>query len=99
VRHRAADNGDDAALLEGVDAEAGQAGDAEGEVDLVLLGELRELVLVAQQARQDLLGVLGSQGRLISGGEGTFRCRSEPSLSMTRRRAASRSNIYSRIGG
>ena len=83
----------------------GQAGHAEGEVDLVLLGELRELVLVREQAGQHALGVLRDSGcvpgtgssepcRRMSGGAGTLRWRSEPSLSMTRRRAASRSNIW-----
>src|SRR3712207_9410427 len=47
--YRAADERDDAALAEGVDAEARAARDAEREVDLVLLRELLELGRVRQE--------------------------------------------------
>ena len=82
------------ALAEGVDAEAGQALDGVGEVDLVVGVELPQLlrVLVAQHRSAGPLGVLGvhrlvllQRGQLpvdaSSGREGTLRCRSEPSCS------------------
>ena len=51
----------DAALLEGVDPEARDARDFEGEVDLVLVGELVELGLVVEQRPQRAFGVLGGE--------------------------------------
>ncbi len=53
-------------LLEGVDPEAGHTLDFVGEVDLVLLGELLELVLVEQQVSQRLLRV--GPGELLDAG-------------------------------
>ena len=50
-----------AALAEGVDAEAGDALDFAGEVDLVLLGELVELDLVREELLQRGLGGFGCQ--------------------------------------
>ncbi len=49
------------ALAEGVNPETRDAGDFEGEVDLVVVGELFELVLVAEERAQSAFGVLGRQ--------------------------------------
>src|ERR1019366_8106668 len=49
------------ALLEGVDPEARHVGDFEGEVDLVLLSELLELGLVAEQRPQRVFGLLARE--------------------------------------
>jgi hypothetical protein len=66
---RTADQRDQPALAEGIDAEAGRVGDFEGEVDLVLVRELLELELVVEQRAQRPLGVLGAQ----DGGAGVER--------------------------
>src|SRR5207248_1434216 len=64
VRDRATDDRDDAALPERVHAEAGKAGDAEREVDLVLLVEFLQLRrVVGEQLLDEALGVLGGQSR------------------------------------
>ena len=57
-RDRAQDERDEALLAEGVDAEAAEALERVGEVDLVLGRELLELGGVAQHLAQDVLGVL-----------------------------------------
>src|SRR5439155_119159 len=69
VGNHAAGHGDHAALLEGVDAEAGDVGDFEGEVDLALVRELAQLDLVAEQLPERPFGVLGAErlGPLIYG--------------------------------
>ena len=95
-RDRAADDRDRAALAEGVDAEAGEAGDRVGEVDLASSRELLELRLVGEHLEEHRArcppGASGSVSvdRLElavqadrAGGDGTLRWRSEPSVSMT----------------
>ena len=57
---RAADDRDRAALLEGVDAEAGEAGDRVGEVGLAVLLELGQRARLGDVV-EGLLGVLGAQ--------------------------------------
>ena len=96
---------DHAALLERVDAVARDVGDFEGEVDLVLLRELRQLGLVAEQRlaarpRCPLRSAAARSRRCVSspwtrysGAEPTFRCRSEPSFATSSRRAALTSNM------
>ena len=61
VRDRAADEAQRAALTEGVDAEARDAGDRVREVDLVLAAELVELRGVGQHGAHGRLGVFGGQ--------------------------------------
>src|SRR5437899_1105218 len=61
MRDHAAGHGDHAALVEGVDAEAGYVGDLEGEVDLALLCELPQLDLVGEQLLERPFGVLGAE--------------------------------------
>ena len=60
-RDGAHDDRDRAALQEGVDAEAAQALDGVGEVDLVLGLELRDLVRVVEHLLQRVARVLGEQ--------------------------------------
>ena len=60
-RDRAADDRDRAALVEGVDAEAGDALDRVGEVDLALLGELLALGRLLQELVQRALHFRGAQ--------------------------------------
>ncbi len=57
VRDRPGHERDHAALAEGVDAEARKAGEAEREVDLVLVGELLELAPLDEERAQGTLGV------------------------------------------
>ena len=93
------------ALAEGVDPEAGDALDFVGEVDLVVLRELFELALVAEQRAQRAFGVRGGQLALTrgrasarrepgaAGRSPTFRWRSEPSLATSSRSASLTSNM------
>src|SRR5207248_1247731 len=104
-RDHAADDRDRAALPEGIDAEAGDAGDRVGEIDLAPLLELGQLLLVGHrlQGALGLLRVSGSEPSIgprapctrTIAGDATLTCRSEPSSSTTRRRAESISNIVS----
>ena len=83
----------DAALAEGVDPEARDVGDFEGEVGLVLAPRIRaSLCSIGEQRAQACLGVFGGSAAALVGGAAariavdavqrrastTFRCRSEP---------------------
>ena len=93
-RDRAHDDRDRAALAEGVDAEAAEALDRVGEVDLVLGLELLDLARCRRASRASARSVSSGYSRSVSGigsswpcrrmsgYEGTFRCRSEPSAAM-----------------
>src|SRR5580704_11340898 len=56
--NRTADERGEPALLEGVDAVSRHIGDFVGEIHLVLLGELFQLRLVAEQCPQGSFGLL-----------------------------------------
>ncbi len=54
-------DGDPVRLLEGVDSETRELGDFEGEIDRVLLCELRLLGAAGEQRPERVLGVVGAQ--------------------------------------